>query len=88
MKYEIMKNPKILNIAKKAISKADLPPFVKPIRGGTDGAMLTYKGVPTPNIFTGGCNCHSKTEWVSLKGMSKSFETLVNIIHLFSKEKN
>lgn len=87
MKYEVLLHPQVLNIAKKAIKMAGLKPIVNPIRGGTDGAMLTYKGIPTPNIFTGGSNAHSKLEWVSLKYMEKSVETLLNIIHLFSGQR-
>ena len=58
---------------------ANVTPIEKPIRGGTDGSRLTEMGIPTPNIFTGGHNFHSKQEWVSLNQMLKSTEILINI---------
>ena len=58
---------------------ANVAPIEKPIRGGTDGSRLTEMGIPTPNIFTGGHNFHSKQEWVSLNQMLKSTEILINI---------
>jgi len=51
-----------------------------PIRGGTDGAVLTARGLPTPNIFTGGCNSHSLTEWQSVEALGAIAEVLVNIV--------
>ncbi len=54
-----------------------------PIRGGTDGSRLTEKGLPTPNIFTGGKNFHGPTEWLSVHGMEKSVETVVNLVQVW-----
>jgi tripeptide aminopeptidase len=54
-----------------------------PIRGGTDGSRLTEKGLPTPNLFTGGQNYHGPTEWLSVDGMNKSVETVVHLARLW-----
>ena len=62
-----------------AVRKAGLTPHVKPVRGGTDGAHLSFMGLPTPNVFTGGYNYHGRYEWVSLDGMNKSAEVLLNL---------
>jgi tripeptide aminopeptidase len=57
---------------------------VKPIRGGTDGAMLSYKGLPCPNLSTGGVNFHSKEEFVIVESMEKMIEALVKIAENFA----
>ena len=62
-----------------AVQKAGVTPVWKPIRGGTDGSRLTAMGLPTPNIFTGGSNYHSKTEWLSIEACEKAAETVVNL---------
>jgi tripeptide aminopeptidase len=62
-----------------AVQKTGITPVWKPIRGGTDGSRLTAMGLPTPNIFTGGSNYHSKTEWLSIEACEKAAETVVNI---------
>jgi tripeptide aminopeptidase len=71
----------------EATKRAGLEPVWVPIRGGTDGSRLTEKGLPTPNIFTGGQNYHGTTEWLSVWGMNKAVETVVNIARLWV-EKN
>lgn len=63
----------------KAYNDSGIEPVFPPIRGGTDGSRLTEMGIPTPNIFTGGHNFHSKTEWASLKEMCKALEVLINL---------
>lgn len=70
----------IINIAKEAIIAAGLSPISEPIRGGTDGASLTYKGLPTPNLGTGGYNYHGRYEFASINQMKKSVEILKNIL--------
>lgn len=72
----------IIDIAKKAIKMAGLVPFSTPIRGGTDGARLTYMGLPTPNLGTGGGNFHGIYEYVSINEMKKTVDILINIAHL------
>jgi tripeptide aminopeptidase len=67
----------------EATKRAGLDPVWVPIRGGTDGSRLTEKGLPTPNIFTGGQNYHGTTEWLSVWGMNKAVETVVHIARLW-----
>ncbi len=67
----------------EATKRAGLDPVWVPIRGGTDGSRLTEKGLPTPNIFTGGQNYHGTTEWLSIWGMNKAVETVVHIARLW-----
>jgi tripeptide aminopeptidase len=74
---------RVLDCMWEAAKRAGLEPKWVPIRGGTDGSRLTEKGLPTPNIFTGGQNYHGPTEWLSLDGMLKSVETVVNIGRLW-----
>lgn len=70
----------IVDMAKKAMENADVTPLVKPIRGGTDGARLSFMGLPTPNIFTGGENFHGKYEYVPVESMRKAVEVILNIV--------
>ena len=79
MKETLDKNPQVLEKLKNAYKNTNVTPIEKPIRGGTDGSRLTEMGIPTPNIFTGGHNFHSKQEWVSLNQMLKSTEILINV---------
>jgi tripeptide aminopeptidase len=62
-----------------AVRAAGIEPVLKPIRGGTDGSRLTEMGIPTPNVFTGGHNYHSRTEWASLDQMELTVRTLVEL---------
>jgi tripeptide aminopeptidase len=66
--------------AEKAIQDAGIEPKVIPIRGGTDGANLSFKGLPCPNIFAGGHNFHGKYEYVPLESMVKAVEVIINIV--------
>ncbi len=75
----------IVDIAKKSMIEVGVTPIVKPIRGGTDGARLSYMGLPCPNIFTGGHNFHGKFEYISIDSMKKSVETIVKIAENFGK---
>ena len=69
----------IIDIAKSAMEKAGVVPVIKPIRGGTDGAQLSFMGLPCPNLFAGGVNFHSRYEFVSVQVMEKAVMTIVNI---------
>lgn len=60
-----------------------IKPIVKPIRGGTDGSQLSYMGLPTPNIFTGGENFHGKFEYISVDNMLKSVQVIIEILKRF-----
>lgn len=70
----------VIELAKKSMIEAGVTPKIVPIRGGTDGAKLSYMGLPTPNIFTGGVNFHGIYEYVSGEDMVKAKETIINII--------
>jgi len=86
MKKILDQHPKVVNIAKKAIERTGIKLNIKPVRGGTDGARFTYMGMPTPNIFTGGYNFHTKREFSSVKAMKKAVETILNIVDLTAEE--
>ncbi|OGS12558.1 MAG: peptidase T [Elusimicrobia bacterium RIFOXYA2_FULL_58_8] len=79
MKEVIVRYPEVMGKLTAAVRQAGLTPHVKPVRGGTDGARLSFMGLPTPNVFTGGYNYHGRYEWVSLDGMNKSAEVLINL---------
>ena len=77
----------IITIAEKAMELAGVTPKVQPIRGGTDGAQLSFKGLPCPNIFAGGLNFHGRYEYVPIPSMEKAVEVIVNIARLVAKSK-
>jgi tripeptide aminopeptidase len=83
MKDYMGSDQRVLDCLWEAAKRAGLSPSWVPIRGGTDGSRLTEKGLPTPNIFTGGQNYHGPTEWLSVSGMEKSVETVVHLAHLW-----
>ena len=74
----------IIEIAKEAMKEANVEPLLKPIRGGTDGAQLSYMGLPCPNIFAGGHNFHGKYEYVPVESMQKATEVIVKIAEMTS----
>lgn len=76
----------IIDVAKQAMIMTDIIPLIKPIRGGTDGAMLSYMGLPTPNLFTGGHNFHGPYEYIPLESMQKATEVIINIIQLLTEK--
>ncbi|MBS0011634.1 MAG: peptidase T, partial [Bacteroidales bacterium] len=82
MREKISEHIHIVELAEKAMVQAGVNPLVKPIRGGTDGARLSYMGLPCPNIFTGGHNFHGRYEYIPVQSMEKSVETIINIIKL------
>ena len=86
MKRQVEPHFHIVETAIKAIKLAGIKPVVKPIRGGTDGANLSFMGLPCPNIFAGGLNFHGKMEFVPLESMEKAVEVILNIVRLFEKE--
>jgi len=84
---EVLKNyPELTNNAMEASRRAGVEPFLKPIRGGTDGSNLTFRGLPTPNLYTGGANFHDKLEFNSRRGLEKSTETLINLVRIFAEK--
>ncbi len=82
MKEKVEPVKYIVDIASEAIRQAGVEPKVKPIRGGTDGAQLSFKGLPCPNIFAGGHNFHGKYEFVPIQSMEKATEVVKNIIKI------
>jgi len=72
----------VIEVAEKAMREAGVEPKVQPIRGGTDGAQLSFKGLPCPNIFAGGENFHGRYEFVSIRSMEKAVDVIVNICRL------
>ena len=76
----------IIEIAEKAMEMAGVEPKVQPIRGGTDGAQLSFKGLPCPNIFAGGENFHGRYEYVSIQSMEKATDVIVNICRLVAEK--
>ena len=84
---EVLKNyPQLTDYAIEAAKRAGITPVINPIRGGTDGSNLTARGLPTPNLFTGGHNFHGKLEFNSRKGLEKSTETLVNLVQIWAEK--
>lgn len=80
---ELEKHPLVLDCLWEAAQKSGTEPYWNPIRGGTDGSRLTEMGLPTPNIYTGGQNFHSRTEWVSINGLQKAVDTLINLVQVW-----
>ncbi|MGZ9585763.1 peptidase T [Paenibacillus marinisediminis] len=76
----------IVNIAREAMESLDIKPVMKPIRGGTDGSQLSYMGLPTPNIFTGGENYHGKFEYVSVDNMMKAAQVIIEVVQRFERQ--
>lgn len=76
----------VVEIAKQAMEELDIKPDIYPVRGGTDGSTISYMGLPTPNLFAGGENMHSRFEYVSLQTMEKALDVLLEIIKLNAEQ--
>lgn len=87
MLEKLEENPKGLNYLFEAATKAGANPFWNPIRGGTDGSRLTFMGLPCPNIYAGGQNFHSKTEWLSVNALDISVSTLIQLVQIWAEKK-
>ena len=87
MRKMIEARPEIIEIARKAYRAAGLEPVEEAVRGGTDGSRLSYMGLPTPNIFTGGHNGHGRFEYLSVEALEKATEVVVNISKLVGELK-
>jgi tripeptide aminopeptidase len=84
---EVLRNyPQLTDYAIEASKRAGVTPEIRPIRGGTDGSNLTARGLPTPNLFTGGHNFHGKLEFNSRKGLEKTTDTLVNLVQIWAEK--
>ncbi len=86
MREKLNLKPEVLERSMEAARRAGLEPTIKPIRGGTDGARLTEMGIPTPNLFTGGYNYHSRYEWASAGEMSATVATVLELVKLWAEQ--
>jgi len=86
MRYILDDYPHVVDYAIEAIKRTGLQPHKNLIRGGTDGARLSFMGLPTPNIFTGGHNFHSKREWISLQNMEKATEAIIQLVQVWAEK--
>ena len=75
----------VMDIAEQAMRNVEVTPKVVPIRGGTDGAQLSFKGLPCPNIFAGGLNFHGRYEFVPIPSMEKAMQVIVEIARLVAE---
>jgi tripeptide aminopeptidase len=86
MRYKLEEDPRVVEFAMEAVRRAGLEPQLNAIRGGTDGARLSYAGLLTPNIFTGGHNFHSRQEWISVEDMLKAAEVIVHLAQIWAEK--
>jgi tripeptide aminopeptidase len=86
MREVLDKVPHVVENAREAVRRAGLEPRSSAVRGGTDGSRLTFMGLPTPNIFTGQHNFHSRLEWVSAQDMEKAVEVIVNVCRVWEEK--
>jgi tripeptide aminopeptidase len=87
MREVLEQHPLVIENARKAIRLAGMEPVERPIRGGTDGSRLSFMGLPTPNLFAGEHNFHSRLEWVSAQDMDKAVEVIVKLCEIWSKNR-
>jgi tripeptide aminopeptidase len=87
MKEVLKHHPELMGNAFEAARRAGVTPHSKPIRGGTDGSRLTFRGLPCPNLFTGGHEFHSKLEFNSRRGLEKTAETLLHLVQIFAERR-
>lgn len=85
MGEEISRHPQLVEALRRAYALSGVEPIEKPIRGGTDGSKLTAKGIPTPNIFAGGQNFHSRQEWVALPAMTRALTVILNLVQVWGQ---
>ena len=83
MRFELDREPRVVEYALEAVRRVGLEPRLQIIRGGTDGAVLGQRGLLTPNIFTGGMNFHSKLEWIPVRAMEKAVDTLLHLVQIW-----
>jgi tripeptide aminopeptidase len=87
MKFKLDEDPRVVEYAVEAVKRAGVEPIKAIIRGGTDGAMLSYRGLLTPNLFAGGMNFHSRREYVPLESMEASVRTIIELVKLYAEKK-
>jgi tripeptide aminopeptidase len=86
MRFVLEKHPKVIEYAFEAIRRVGLEPKLNSIRGGTDGTWLSYRGLPTPNLFAGGDLFHSRLEWIAVEDMQKTVETLRHLVEVVAEK--
>uniref|UniRef100_A0A832MLY9 Peptidase T n=1 Tax=Eiseniibacteriota bacterium TaxID=2212470 RepID=A0A832MLY9_UNCEI len=86
MKEVLDQHPQVAEYAREAIRRAGMEPRATAIRGGTDGARLSFMGLPTPNVFAGEHNFHSRLEWISVQDMEKAVETIVHLCRVWEEK--
>ncbi len=86
MNEVLARHPALVEKARRAMAAAGIEVIRKAIRGGTDGARLSFMGMPTPNVFAGGMRFHSKSEWIPVSGLQKAAETIVHLCRLWAEE--
>jgi tripeptide aminopeptidase len=86
MREVLDRHPHIADYARDAIRRAGLEPHTQPIRGGTDGSRLSFMGLPTPNLFAGEHNFHSRLEWVSVQDMEKAVDVIVELARIWEEQ--
>lgn len=86
MREKIEPVKEVVDIAQTAMEKLGIKPIIEPVRGGTDGSQLSYMGLPTPNIFTGGENYHGRYEYVSADNMVLAVQTIIEIVQLYEAQ--
>lgn len=87
MREQVEPHYHVVETAVKAMEMAGVKPIIQPIRGGTDGARLSFMGLPCPNIFGGGHNFHGKLEYIPVNSMQKAYEVILNIVELYTMNK-
>jgi tripeptide aminopeptidase len=85
MKEVLDRHPEVARHAHEAVRRGGIEVKSRPIRGGTDGSQLSFMGLPTPNIFAGEHNFHSRLEWVSVQDMEKAVEVIVNLCRIWEE---
>jgi tripeptide aminopeptidase len=85
MRFVLEDHPRVVDNALEAVKRAGMDPVLNLIRGGTDGARLSFMGLPTPNIFTGGHLFHSRYEWIAVEGMQAAVDTLVHLVQIWAE---
>ena len=88
MREVLDQHPRVVQLARDAMRRLGIEPLERPIRGGTDGSRLSFMGLPTPNLFAGEHNFHSRLEWVSAQDMDLAAQVIVELAHLWSSPDN
>jgi tripeptide aminopeptidase len=85
MREVLDRHPDVVQRAREALARVGLTPRERPIRGGTDGSRLSFMGLPTPNLFVGEQNFHSRLEWVSVQDMEKAVQVMVELARTWAR---